>query len=257
MKTKLTDLERLALDWLVSQGGLASAFAIRKEPAWPHPEDAAVTVASLVALGLVERRDGLTGAHWYEITEAGREQLASEPAQADGCGEAHGARCTVNGARETSRATVCIDEADLDDWWDELDVELKSAAFLNYSFGAARSEVSVEDRVTVSVPIVGSVGESPEQWNALAAHMAPLKGIPETTACYYCHESAPGSLFLRSAPISRLASVLRRVCSKAACFARWRTDSQAMRDAVARGEELGGEPLDARPNLQDAEKAGD
>lgn len=46
--------------------------------------------------------------------------------------------------------TVCIDEDELDEWWEGLDVELKADAFLAWTLGRGRA----------AIPVEGAIGES-------------------------------------------------------------------------------------------------
>lgn len=194
---------------------------------------------------LVTRVERLHGSAWLltsaGLTAASRNRSARRHPQEkrEERGPVRVTMCHHTDAPVSSHATVCIDEADLDDWWDELDVELKSAAFLNYSFGAARSEVDVTERV----PVTGTIG----------AHV----DLPNTTLCFYCRIAAPGRLFLREARISPSVTILRRVCADGECFERWIEDCTAMANTVAKGGELGGEPLQPAPIDGDAPRDAD
>lgn len=66
-----------------------------------------------------------------------------------------------------SSALISVNEEELDEWWDNLDVEAKADAWSQWSLGnhGRNSHVYIEDEK--SVPVYGTVGETPEQWRAL------------------------------------------------------------------------------------------
>lgn len=59
-------------------------------------------------------------------------------------------------------ALVCVDEDELDEWWDDQDVEIKAEVFMRWALGDRESYVHIPE--TVRVPIRGTVGETPERW---------------------------------------------------------------------------------------------
>lgn len=67
-------------------------------------------------------------------------------------------RVTICEAKEPpSHATVCVDEDELDEWWDQLGVDLKAEAFVRFSlYGVSHGDFSDHE---ARVPIEGAVGE--------------------------------------------------------------------------------------------------
>jgi hypothetical protein len=81
-------------------------------------------------------------------------------------------------------ATICIDEDELNNWWDGLGVEAKADAFTRYALDTEGrdSHVYIEPTSTVSVPIIGTAGESAEEWAAsarLQQRFDELAGAPK------------------------------------------------------------------------------
>lgn len=68
---------------------------------------------------------------------------------------------------EPATALLCVDEDELDDWWQNLDVEAKADAFVQWSLGndGRNSHVYIEEP---RIPLAGTVGESPEEWAKIA-----------------------------------------------------------------------------------------
>jgi hypothetical protein len=58
-------------------------------------------------------------------------------------------------AEEPSTALLCVDEDELNDWWDALDVEAKADAFMQWSLGndGHNSHVYIKS----SIPVVGTL----------------------------------------------------------------------------------------------------
>jgi hypothetical protein len=67
-----------------------------------------------------------------------------------------------------SSALLCVDEDELDDWWDALDVEAKADAFVQWSLGndGRNSHVYIESRETKAVPVAGTVSEQDDDEGA-------------------------------------------------------------------------------------------
>lgn len=65
---------------------------------------------------------------------------------------------------EPAQALLCVDEDELNDWWNALDVEAKADAFVQWSLGndGRNSHIYIERNETVSVPVTGKVGDDDE-----------------------------------------------------------------------------------------------
>ena len=64
--------------------------------------------------------------------------------------------------QESPSALCCIDEDDLDNWWDEQDVEVKADAFLRITLNQTTSFIYCGNRFSEPrIPVVGSIGETP------------------------------------------------------------------------------------------------
>lgn len=98
---------------------------------------------------------------------------------------------------EPAVALLCVHEDELDDWWNALDVEAKGDAFAQWSLGndGRNSHVYIEPRPPqASVPVVGTAGETAEEWNDKAARLneKPKPADPSTApstapmSCSYC-----------------------------------------------------------------------
>jgi hypothetical protein len=232
MAATISERECWALAYLAARGGLASAFDFHHYINARYEGQGDLLSSVLVTQSLVNKLDGLHGAPWFEITPA------------DGCGELREEPISVNvchrpEAPAVSRATVCIDEDELNEWWEGLDVECKADAFLQFTLGCGGVVVSAPAPIFLR----GTVGEN----NAALVErshderIARLTESLSTIRCFYCQAPFAGNL--SEAHISRCASLLRRVCNRRECRDRWADDIEAARETIARGGELGGEPL--------------
>lgn len=81
--------------------------------------------------------------------------------------EVHVSGCHANRASAdepdlSSVALACIAENDLDDWWQELDVELKADVFLTHTLGSGlriHDCAAIHERLRV--PVAGTVNAAP------------------------------------------------------------------------------------------------
>lgn len=64
---------------------------------------------------------------------------------------------------DAAQALLCVDEDELNDWWDALDVEAKADAFVQWSLSndGRNSHVYIEPPATV--PVTGKIGEDKER----------------------------------------------------------------------------------------------
>lgn len=67
-------------------------------------------------------------------------------------------------------ATICLDEEELDEWWAAMDISAKGIAFAEYSLRNAGRLVGGEE---MRIPIVGTAGETAEEWNNIAVRLSP------------------------------------------------------------------------------------
>lgn len=74
--------------------------------------------------------------------------------------------CDTQEPKLPAVATVCIGEDELDAWWDSLDVDQKADAFAGFALRMYQGEsrIAVEP---ASIPILGTVGETAEEWSAI------------------------------------------------------------------------------------------
>lgn len=79
------------------------------------------------------------------------------------------------GDKDPAIATLCVDENELDQWWSFLDVEAKADAFVQWSLSndGSNSHIYIEPAAAVRVPIVGTAGETAEEWKAKAERLHP------------------------------------------------------------------------------------
>jgi hypothetical protein len=68
-------------------------------------------------------------------------------------------RCRHREPQLPAAATVCLTEDELDDWWQEQDVEMKAHAFLVVSLGGQNAGDSHVDLSDLRIPVVGTIGD--------------------------------------------------------------------------------------------------
>jgi hypothetical protein len=132
------------------------------------------------------------GAPVYAITCKGRvllvshktdavlnENVAPAPARATCCNAAEPPE-----EHEPAVALLCVDEDELNDWWDALDVEAKADAFAQWSLGndGRNSHIYIEPCAAISIPVLGSAGETVEEWKAKAEPRQPHLARPDAPA---------------------------------------------------------------------------
>lgn len=100
-------------------------------------------------------------------TEAGaalHEQLKAAHTRLDELGVVSVSACHPGEPEAPATALLCVDEDELDEWWESLDVEMKADAFAQFALNMHHgfdSHVHVEP--TDRVPLAGTVGDlSPE-----------------------------------------------------------------------------------------------
>jgi DNA-binding MarR family transcriptional regulator len=140
---------------------------------WTSFDDLSKNVRALVADGMITSsfHPGGGGVPVYAITMKGRNYLSAAE-RLDPIG------VTVCNRREpevpdAAIATICIDEDELNNWWDGLEVEAKADAFTRYALDTEGrdSRVYIEPCAAVSVPVVGTVGDTAAENKAEAERM--------------------------------------------------------------------------------------
>jgi hypothetical protein len=107
---------------------------------------------------------------FYNITQAGQVRLTAaeaspshesfhkehreEPLQVSMCDHSEPE------VPDAAQALICIDEDELNDWWDALDVEAKADAFAQYSLANDGRNSHVYIEPTVAVPLKSPLGET-------------------------------------------------------------------------------------------------
>jgi hypothetical protein len=165
----------------------------------------------------------------YSITAKGKARLVGKEAKEvfDEC--APHARfvatcCRHREPKEPSTALLCLDEDELDDWWESLDVELKADAFTNF---ALRMHTGEDSHVYIepehpSIPVLGTVGETAEEWNAKAARINGA-AVPEFSAkaCEYCGGDDHVRRLVR--PVGGSVDFAAYVCCQTKCFEKFQS----------------------------------
>ncbi|HEY1767790.1 MAG TPA: hypothetical protein VGG26_09045 [Terracidiphilus sp.] len=172
-------------DWM-SQAEIQLCLASR---AWNHDQiEVNSALCALHGKNLARfSEDPATSPTLWIVTLAGNEYLKLND---DNLKPPPAAVCNTQEPDLADVATVCLTGAELDKWWNGLDVECKADAFIGLSLriqGQAASHIDCSDtRITVS----GTVGESPEQWNLLREKVAaaqagePAASVAEAVASW-------------------------------------------------------------------------
>jgi len=164
------------------------------EIAWPRDNAHSVPLVrqwltALESAGYVTRYIGVEGAPFtWAITDKGRAHWAACEARQvfRECAEHTPVRpapkpdsfritaCDAADPHIPSTALLCVDEDELDEWWDNLDVGCKADAFAGFALRMHSGESHVY--VEAGVPIIGTAGETAEEWAAKA------KRVPQQEA---------------------------------------------------------------------------
>lgn len=107
----------------------------------------------------------------YNATESGRSYLAASmdeiecAAAAERPTEVSVCNAAEPEESDPARAILCVDEDELDGWWNALDVEAKADAFVQWSLGndGRNSHVYIEPNDAVRVPVRGVAGDDKER----------------------------------------------------------------------------------------------
>lgn len=106
-----------------------------------------LTLSDLIERGYVHHVYGLPEIR-FEVTVAGRARYIGQEAKSafDGPPIEH----------EPAQALICLDEDELDGWWDALDVEAKADAFVQWSLGndGRNSHIYIEP----GIPVIDTIG---------------------------------------------------------------------------------------------------
>lgn len=119
---------------------------------------------------LVKRTGGILADSRWQISNRGSAKLiareaagvfkkspADEPIQVTVC---NAQEPQPEQARPMSSALICLDEDELDEWWQGLDVECKADAFAGFALRVHTGDSYVAiDRPADRVPVLGTVGE--------------------------------------------------------------------------------------------------
>jgi hypothetical protein len=116
----------------------------------------------LQGLQFVERHFG----EGWTLTEAGR-IVAHMSGEAEAPGELRASVCAHG--EPPAVATMCLNEDELDEWWEDLDVECKAEAFLGFYLGSS-SHVSFERETRI--PLAGTVAAGSVHMGARAVPQA-------------------------------------------------------------------------------------
>jgi Fe2+ or Zn2+ uptake regulation protein len=141
---------------------------------------------SLLAQGLVLRVTQPDRFCQWSITTKGRARLIGQEAQAvfteriptepivAPC-------CRHHEPEEPATTVICLDEDELDEWWESLDVDMKGDCFAGFALKMYRGEnnhtyIEPEHQ---SIPVRGTAGETAEEWKAKAERLNRAFGREE------------------------------------------------------------------------------
>ena len=143
---------------------------------WVSLDSAAAWLRPLTAEGFVNTIQGAdSSVPLYALTETGRKFLTlgenALKAQMFHEEQSSVTSCNHNEPEdnEPARALLCVDEDELDSWWDALEVEAKADAFAQWSLGndGLNSHVYIERNSAAEIPVKGKVGETSQQWERI------------------------------------------------------------------------------------------